>query len=194
MSYELIVAALDEEVAALRTRHPDARVLVTGPGKVLAAAGLAAALAAEPVPSPITGVLVIGTAGGLIPGMEGVHEIGTVAQHDFDAAAISGLVGRTYGEPIELRPGPHLATGDVFVSDAAQVQALAARGYELVDMEAYAYAHVCVAAGVPVRIVKAVSDGADAAAGASWAANVDRCAEALADWYDEQLNKTPVVR
>ena len=31
-------------------------------------------------------VVNIGTAGGLRPGLDGVHEVGTVLQHDFDDA------------------------------------------------------------------------------------------------------------
>jgi adenosylhomocysteine nucleosidase len=181
----LVVAALDEEVVELRRRHPELAVLVTGPGKVLAAAGLAAAIAAD---RPAA-VLVLGTAGGLTAGHEGVHEIAVVGQHDFDAAAIASLVGRSYGPPIVLAgpadPGEHLATGDVFVADAEHVGRLNALGYGLVDMEGYAYAHVCQAAGLPVRIVKAVSDLADGSAAMSWAANVQRCSKLLADWYDE---------
>ncbi|MDQ1726257.1 MAG: adenosylhomocysteine nucleosidase [Frankiaceae bacterium] len=183
MSFLLVAAALDEEVAELRRRHPGVTVLVTGPGKVLAAAGLAARLATE---RPAE-VLVLGTAGALRPDLAGAHEVGLVAQHDYDDASIRALVGRTYGAPIPLAGGgPHLATGDVFVADADHVARLAARGFGLVDMEGYAYAHVCAAAGVPVRIVKAVSDGADGEAAASWAANVRRCAELLADWYDAE--------
>ena len=186
MTDVLVVAALDEEVAELRRRHPELAVLVTGPGKVLAAAGLAAAIAAD---RPST-VLVVGTAGGLSAGHAGVHEIAVVAQHDFDSASLSALVGRSYGDPISLgqpgAAGEHLATGDVFVTDPIHVARLHTQGYGLVDMEGYAYAHVCQVAGVPLRIVKAVSDGADGAAVLSWVATVQRCSELLADWYDGQ--------
>ena len=185
----LVVAALEEELAELLRRHPATTALVTGPGKVLAASGLAAALAA----SRPGAVLVLGTAGGLTPGHQGVHEVAVVAQHDFDAAALESLVGRLYGAPITLAAtGEHLATGDVFVADAEHVARLAARGYGLVDMEGYAYAHVCAAAGVPLRIVKAVSDGAEGDAVTTWTANVRQCSALLADWYDGQA-RLPVV-
>ncbi len=182
----LVVAALDEEVEDLRLRQPDQPVLVTGPGKVLAASALAARLATD---RPAQ-VLVLGTAGALHAGLEGAHEVGGVSQHDFDAVSIHALVGRWYAPALLLSgDGPHLATGDVFVADAVHVGRLAARGFGLVDMEGYAYAHVCAAAGVPVRIVKAVSDGADGEAPVSWAANVRRCAELLADWYDTNVHQ-----
>ncbi|MCU1675531.1 MAG: nucleoside phosphorylase, partial [Frankiales bacterium] len=200
MNHLLVVAALDEEIDELRRRHPDVSVLVTGPGKVLAAAGLAAALATD---RPAA-VLVLGTAGALTPRHEGVHEIDLVTQHDFDSAAIAALVGRAYAGRIVLGPATdsadvagrsaltHLATGDVFVADPAHVARLADLGFGLVDMEGYAYAHVCRSAGVPVRIVKAVSDSADGDAASTWTTNIRRCAVLLADWYDEQ-GGLPVV-
>lgn len=188
MTDVLVVAALDEEIAELRARHPELPVLVTGPGKVLAACALAQAVASDPPGA----VLALGTAGAVDASVTGVLEVGEVAQHDFDATAIASLVGRDYGGPISLeRPGVALATGDVFVDSTDEVARLAARGFVLVDMEGYAYAHVCRAAGVPIRIVKAVSDAADETAAVSWSDNVARCGAQLADWYDEHVAARP---
>jgi adenosylhomocysteine nucleosidase len=177
----LVVAALDEEVAEIRRRWPEADVLVTGPGKVLAAASLGLRLGRARPES----VVVVGTAGALDARLSGVQEIASVAQHDFDSQSIAALVGRMYGAQLTLQEhGAWLATGDVFVSDATHVRQLAAAGFGLVDMEGYAYAQVCASAGVPVRIAKAVSDAADGDAGSTWVRNVSRCATQLADWYD----------
>jgi adenosylhomocysteine nucleosidase len=189
----LVVAALDAEVAHVSGRE----LLVTGVGKARAAAALAGRLAAGRRPDLVVNV---GTAGVLDPDIHGVVEVGFVTQHDFPYDAIEALVGR----PVDrgyllggatppralLRPPagvPTLATGDVFVANAAAARRIAATGVHLVDMEAYAYATACAAAAVPLRVVKAVSDTADAEAGESWLDTIDACARALADWLAAEL-------
>jgi adenosylhomocysteine nucleosidase len=177
----LVVAALDEETAAFPT---DVEVLHLGVGKVQAAASLAAALASRTQPPAL--VLNVGTAGGLHGQPLGtVVEIGTVLQHDFDVAAVSAFVGRPLGGgPIDL-DAPHdatttLATGDRIVLDSAERDRLADAA-QLVDMEGYAIAAVCRAMGVPVRMLKAVSDGADEGAALDWPATLARCSAALCE-------------
>jgi adenosylhomocysteine nucleosidase len=190
----LVVAALTEEAAFVRTRE----VLVTGVGKARAAAALAKRLAA-PGASPDL-VLNVGTAGSLDPQLHGVIEVGFVTQHDFPYDAIEALVGRpvdrgyvlgaTAPPRALLRPPagvPTLATGDVFVADAEAARLIASAGVHLVDMEGYAYATACAAAGVPFRCVKAVSESADADAGLSWLDTIERCAKALAEWVRHEL-------
>ena len=170
----LIVVALKEEAAHLDSRYP---VLVTGVGKVQAALAVTRALATGELPSEVINV---GTAGALRAGLGGTQEIKAVIQHDFDSQAIEALTGQAYGPPITLRAdGPVLATGDVFVSDPIIREALA-RQADLVDMEGYAVAAAATAFGVPVRIIKHVSDQADGGAFKSWQATVDECARALA--------------
>lgn len=178
----LLVVAVDEEAAHLRTgSHP---VLVTGAGKVNAATALATVLAAPVRPSSVVN---LGTAGALRAGWTGLHEVARVVQHDLDDALLERLTGRRFGPPVDLAPvGPVLATGDVFVADRA-VRARLAESADLVDMEGYAVARVAVAAGVPVRLVKHVSDDADERAGRSWVAAVEECARVLAGWVDEHL-------
>lgn len=51
-------------------------------------------------------------------------------------------------------------------------------------MEGYAVAAVGERFGIPVRIVKAVSDGADQQAQASWNETLARCSAALAAWIE----------
>jgi adenosylhomocysteine nucleosidase len=175
----LLVVAMHEEAVHLATDVP---VLVTGPGKVRAAAALAALLAAQRPASVIN----LGTAGGLRHGLDGVHEIGTVLQHDFDDEGLFELTGRHFGAPIELGAGPVLATGDRFVSGGAVRAALAERA-DLVDMEGYAVAAACHDAQVPVRLVKLVSDDAGDDAHRTWAETVGEHAETLASWVREHL-------
>jgi adenosylhomocysteine nucleosidase len=175
----LLVVAMHEEAVHLGTDVP---VLVTGPGKVRAATAVAALLAgARPAY-----VVNLGTAGALRAGLDGVHEVGTVLQHDFDDEGLFELTGRHFGAPVRLGDGPVLATGDRFVSGGPVREALAARA-DLVDMEGYAVAAACLAAEVDVRLVKLVSDDAGEDAHRTWAESVGDHAETLAAWVRAQL-------
>ncbi|KDN82761.1 nucleosidase [Kitasatospora cheerisanensis] len=177
----LLVLALPEEAAHLDAGLP---VLLTGMGKVNAAAALATVLAGGAKPSEVVN---LGTAGALRPGLAGTHEIGRVLQHDLDTALLEQLTGRPLDGPIDLgATGPVLATGDRFVSSDADRDRLA-RTADLVDMEGYALATVARRAQLPVRLVKHVSDGAGDGAELSWQASVDGCARLLAEWAAAHL-------
>lgn len=176
----LLVVALEEEAAHLGERLP---VLLTGVGKVNAASAVSTTLAqARPA-----SVINVGTAGAVRPGWRGTYEVSRVVQHDLDDALLQVLTGRTFGAPLELAAhGPTLATGDVFVSSAAD-RARVSTVADLVDMEGYAVALSARRAGVPVRLVKHVSDSADDQAARSWRDSVDACAQALAAWVSDEL-------
>ncbi|MFE6151000.1 nucleosidase [Streptomyces sp. NPDC057889] len=173
----LLVLAVKEEAQFLDTDLP---VLLTGMGKVNAATALATVLARGPRPS---GIVNLGTAGALRPGWTGTHVIGSVIQHDLDNAVLASLTGEIYGAPIDLpdHGGPVLATGDSFISDEEARARLAAHA-PLVDMEGYALASAAQQAGVPLRIVKHVSDEAGDGAARTWRETVAGCARVLADW------------
>lgn len=184
----LLVVALEEEADALDDELP---ILVTGPGKVHATAAVTATLASS-LPSV---VINLGTAGGLHDGLHGVHEIHTVIQHDFDAAVFRALVNRDYGMPITLDADADadgdaarmvLATGDYFVADS-DVRATLSRDAHLVDMEGYAVAWAARTAGVPVRLVKLVSDDASEGAARTWVETVNEHARALSRWVRDEL-------
>lgn len=177
----LLVVALEEEATHLHVS--ELPILVTGAGKVNAAIAVSSILAEA---SP-TRVVNLGTAGALQDGMAGTHVIGTVVQHDLDDAALFALSGLHFGEPVQVAAeGPRLVTGDVFVSDA-DTRARLAQLADLVDMEGYAVARAAVHAGVPVTLVKEVSDNADETAGRSWRETVDECAERLGAWVHAHL-------
>jgi adenosylhomocysteine nucleosidase len=176
----LVVVAVEEEAAHLPAHLS---VLVTGAGKVNAAlATTAACLTWEPAT-----VVNVGTAGALVPGLTGTHEVGEVRQHDLDDAVLYRLTGRHFSAPVVLGDGPVLVTGDAFVADEAVRDALAATGAGLVDMEAYAVARAARAAGVGVRVVKHVSDSADAAAGRTWTGAVTAASRWLGAWCSDAL-------
>jgi adenosylhomocysteine nucleosidase len=179
----LLVVAVREEAAHLDRRLP---VLLTGMGKINAAAGLATVLAQGVRPAEVVN---LGTAGALRAGLAGTtHRIAKVIQHDIDTPVLRELTGRSYGDAISLgaEDGPVLATGDLFVSDPLARERLALAA-DLVDMEGYAIATVAGRAGVPVRLVKHVSDEAGDGAARSWRESVDGCAKILAAWVDEHL-------
>jgi adenosylhomocysteine nucleosidase len=171
----LVVAATSAEAAYV----PDGvEVVVTGLGKTAAAVETTRALTGRDL-HDLT-VVNLGTAGALRDGLEGVHEVGVVLNHDMNADAVRAL---GYDPRERLTVGPSevvLASGDVFVTDP-QLREVLAREAHLVDMEGYAVAYACQAFGVPVRLVKHVSDNADAAA-MEWPTLVDRSARALGDW------------
>ncbi|MFF8410707.1 nucleosidase [Streptomyces omiyaensis] len=173
----LLVLAVKEEAQFFDTTLP---VLLTGIGKVNAATALATVLGRGTRPS---GIVNLGTAGALRPGWTGTHVVGTVLQHDLDGELLATLTGETYGAPIALPDGGDvvLATGDAFISDEAARGRLAERA-PLVDMEGYALAAAAELAGVPLRIVKHVSDEAGEGADRTWRESVAACSRELADW------------
>ncbi|WP_082771822.1 nucleosidase [Actinoplanes sp. TFC3] len=180
----LLVMAVELEAQAL---DGDLPVLLTGMGKVNAALSVAAALATGPKP---TELINLGTAGALRPGLTGTHTIGTVLQHDLDSEVLLRLTGEVTGPPLLVGDpqGIVLATGDSFIADPVTRDRLA-RDASLVDMEGYAVAAAAHAAGVPVRLVKHVSDDASEHAGKSWQESVAECSHALAAWL--AANVTP---
>ena len=176
----LLVVALPEEAQYLDTSLP---VMLTGVGKVNAALALAKALSCGPVPSRVVN---LGTAGALRPGLSGLHMVRTVLQHDVDTDTLQKLTGVAYGAPIELSTddgddGVVLASGDAFVADTTARGLLATRA-DIIDMEGYALAAVAADAGVPLTMLKHVSDEADEHAAQSWLESVAASARELAAW------------
>ncbi len=178
----LVVVAVRQEAAYLA----GVDVLLTGIGKVAAAVAVAGAIA-ERRP---TRVLNVGTAGALRAGLDGVHRIGRVIEHDVDHAALGALIGEPLSGEVVLDPAAPmvLATGDAFVQGGAVRAALAQRA-DLVDMEGFAVARACTAAGVPCEIVKVVSDDASEEAGASWLDGIDALARMIADVVVRELDE-----
>ncbi len=171
----LVVSATRAEAAHV----PDGlQVVVTGLGKTAAAVATTQAL----LESDRDGVTVvnIGTAGALREGVAGLHEVGTVVNHDMNGDAIRALGYDPQDELVVGTSDVVLASGDVFVTDPVVRERLAVRAH-LVDMEGYAVAFACARLGVPVRLVKHVSDNADESA-LDWPALVDRSAQALGQW------------
>lgn len=174
----LFVAAVDGEAAYL---PDDAALLITGIGTLPAAIRLTEVLARE---RPAR-VVNIGTAGALRDGLDGVFEVDRVIKHDFKLEVLTDIARYLLPAVIELEtsgrlPTAGLATGDAFVSETALRDELAVAS-SLCDMEGYAVAAVCQHFGVPVTLLKQVSDSANESAKGTWADAVDRGARQLAD-------------
>jgi adenosylhomocysteine nucleosidase len=175
----LVVAATAAEAAHVPPTMP---LVVTGLGKTAAAVATARALAALPTLHGVT-VVNIGTAGSLRDDVVGLLEPGVVLNHDINAEVIRSL---GYDARERLTVGTSdivLATGDTFVTDPV-VRARLAEQAHLVDMEGYAVAWAAQEFGVPVRLVKHVSDSADESA-MDWPAMVEASAVVLGRWLRE---------
>ncbi|AXH96846.1 nucleosidase [Ornithinimicrobium avium] len=179
MSRYLVVCAPRPEAAYAPPHLP---VVLTGLGKTAAAVATTRALLGTDREG-LT-VLNVGTAGALRPDRDGLFLPSRVLNHDINAEVVRSL-GADPREQLEIPGGDGtvLATGDLFVTDPGVRDRLAARA-DLVDMEGYAVAFACAALGVPVRLVKHVSDAADAGA-MDWPDLVDASARALGTWLEE---------
>lgn len=178
----LIVAATAAEAAGVPADLP---LVITGIGKTAAATATARALAGYDDLTDLT-VVNLGTAGALRPGLSGLFEVGTVLNHDVNADVIRSL---GYDPQERLSVGESdtvLATGDVFVTDVAVRDRLAVEAH-LVDMEGYAVAYAARQFGVPIEIVKHVSDDADESA-MDWPSAVAHSAEVLGQWLEQRIS------
>lgn len=176
----LLVAATKSEAAYL----PDLPLVICGIGKTAAASAVSRALAETP---GITRVVNVGTAGALRAGLSGLFVPGRVFNHEISADALR-VLGYDPFEWLET-DGDHevvLASGDVFVSDTA-VRNRLAKVAHLVDMEGYAVTWACRTYGVPVTLVKHVSDAADDSA-LEWLDVVDASARVLGDWVRDHVD------
>jgi len=172
----LFVFALASEAAG---EFDDCKKLLCGIGKVNAAYELTKALT-EYRPGLIINV---GSAG------SNVFERGTVVcctkfiQRDMDVRGLGYELYETpfstdpvvleYGFSLDGLPQGICGTGDNFeMSHGATV-------YNVVDMEAFALAHVAKKENIPFLCLKYISDGADGGAADDWAVQVHKAAEAL---------------
>jgi adenosylhomocysteine nucleosidase len=164
-------------------------VHITGPGKTQAVGGLTRALQRS---GTIAEIIAVGTAAALRPGITtGVHVLREVRQHD--TTELDAIVGRRVSPPrvITLSPtgSASCATGDAFIDDPLKAAALA-EAADLVDMEAYAYAWAARSFGIPITILKAVSDSAGEDAAREWKASLPQCAALLRDAVELHLGSS----
>lgn len=174
---KLLVAALASELQAFPAEIAGFDRLVTGPGKLMAGVGLARALDAAAYEE----ILVVGTAGAVDDDLPaGVYEVGAAIQHDVQD--LDGVVGQHVSLPARVetgREGLTIATGDIFVDDAEAVARIRGLGGVLVDMETFALIWVAQQFGVPIRVLRVVSDRAQDGATQVWDEVVAACSAQL---------------
>ncbi len=178
----LVVFALESEAQGLFGKF---HVLYTGVGKVNAAYQLMRGLMEWKERRGIYPALVfnLGSAGSSLFRRGSIVNCTQFIQRDMDVTAF----GHTrYATPNEdpspvfsagLRCDPYpqavCGSGDSFSVDGKM------HGWNVVDMEAYALAKVCVGQNVPFCCLKYISDGADEHAAATWDEAMTQTAKAL---------------
>jgi adenosylhomocysteine nucleosidase len=183
----LIVMALPQESRGL-LETAGAHILYTGVGKVNAAASLARRLAelrcAGAAPARVVNM---GTAGSRSVAAHSLVACNRFRQRDMDVSGLGFPRGVTPFDAvpamIEFSPVfthlPQLvcSTADSFATHLHDVDG------DVVDMEAFALARVCLGEGVPFACVKYVTDGADADSAAHWQAALEAAARGFAGAY-----------
>ncbi len=185
----LIVMALPQESRGLLEKA-GASILYTGVGKVNAASALARRLAeirctGEPLPLVVN----LGTAGSRSIPAHSLVACDRFSQRDMDVSGLGFPRGVT---PFDETPPtiafprvfsglPHAAcsTADSFATHEHKIDG------DVVDMEAFALARVCVAENVPFACAKYVTDGADADSAAHWQDALEHAARGFAALYEE---------
>ncbi len=183
----LIVLALAQESRGL-LENTGATVLYTGIGKVNAAATLARRLAELRVtgdPQPL--VVNMGTAGSRSIAAHTLVACNRFSQRDMDVSGLGFAPGVTpFDETPALievpttfpeLPQAHCSTADSFATHRHEIAG------DVVDMEAFALARVCLMEQARFACVKYVTDGADGDSAAHWEAALDAAARAFAGVY-----------
>lgn len=174
---KLLVAALSSELQAFPAELPGFARLVTGPGKLKAAVHLTRALSGAHYDE----IVVVGTAGAVDDDLASdVYEVAAAIQHDVQD--LDGVVGHHLSLPARVetgREGLVIATGDSFIDDAEVVGRIRSLGGVLVDMETYPLVWVAQEFGVPIRVLRAVSDRAQDGATTLWDDVVAACSAQL---------------
>ena len=184
----LIVMALPQESRGLLERA-GAAVLYTGVGKVNAAAVLARRLAEiRCAGAGLPRVVNMGTAGSRSIPAHTLVAVTRFAQRDMDVSGLGFAVGVTPFDPAPAvlefpplfthLPGVMCSTADSFATHLHEV-----RG-DVVDMEAFALARVCLAENARFACVKYVTDGADSDSATHWEAALDNAAHAFVTAYE----------
>ena len=187
----LIVMALPQESRG-RLEAAGADLLFTGVGKVNAASTLARRLAqmqcaAQPLPLVVN----MGTAGSRRQPAHTLVVCNKFSQRDMDVSGLGFAPGTTpfddtpsvieFPPVLSTLPLHTCSTADSFATHLHEVDG------DVVDMEAFALARVCVAERARFAFVKYVTDGADADSAAHWTAALDAASLAFERVYKELL-------
>jgi len=186
-SKPLIVMALPQESRG-QLERAGAQLLYTGVGKVNAAAALARRLAelrgAGNSPSRVVN---LGTAGSRTIAAHTLVACNRFTQRDMDVSGLGFPAGVT---PFDATPAvlefppvfAHLPQALCSTADSFATHLHAVDG-DVVDMEAFALAKVCLQDGVAFACAKYITDGADSDSAAHWEAALDAASRSFATLY-----------
>jgi adenosylhomocysteine nucleosidase len=182
----LVVMALEAEAQG-RLQAEGAEVLFTGIGKVNASYRLTRRLTELAARGQRPWVVNFGTAGSRHFATGSLVSCHSFVQRDMDVVGLGFAHGQT---PFEALPRvlefppllPQLpaavcASGDSFETGHHDAE------FQVVDMEAYALAKVCLLEGVVFACAKYISDGADEHAGMTWESALPHAAAAFVEVY-----------
>ncbi|QND74493.1 5'-methylthioadenosine nucleosidase [Tardiphaga robiniae] len=165
----LVLTALDSELDVARA-PAGFRVIFTGVGKINTTI---ATLQAIQIDKPKL-VVNYGTAGKLNTKLNGLVEVSDVIQRDMNAEPLAPRGRTPYSPELDRlssgRQGVICGTGDSFVTSTDPW--LVDNSVDVVDMELFAIAQVCLRHGIPWRAFKFITDDANDFAHEHWTANV----------------------
>jgi adenosylhomocysteine nucleosidase len=189
----LVVMALEVEAQG-RLQAEGAPLLFTGVGKVNAAHRLTRRLFEEREQGRHPLVVNFGTAGSRRFPTGALVACRHFVQRDMDVTGLGFAAHETPFESVprelefpEIFPGLEHGTcgsGDRFEAGREDPS------FDVVDMEAYALAKVCLFEGVPFACAKYITDGADSNAATDWQANLPRAAEGFVVLFHELRART----
>ena len=162
----IILVALEEELPkdSLKEFH----IEYTGVGKINAC------FKTSEVINKFSPKIIInyGTAGSLRKDLSGLCEVSDFFQRDMNALELGFEIGETPFDKISNisfgRSGLSIGTGDSFVNQPPKIIT------DLVDMEAYAIAKVCLLKKINFLCFKYISDNADKNASNNWEKNINK--------------------
>ena len=162
----IILVALEEELP--KSMLPELIIEYTGVGKINATYRTLEAIQKY---NPEI-IINFGRAGTLNKNIFGLNEIKIFIQRDMDASKLGFNLGETpfdYISTIKFsEKGLSCGTGDNFVTKSPKIKT------DLVDMEAYAIAKICLIKKIDFKCFKYVSDKADENAGDTWKENINK--------------------
>ena len=180
----LTIAALPMEIS-MKNWGSRPRIIYSGVGKINASIKLVEAIQ---IFKPDL-VVNLGTAGSIRSVIEGVVEVDTVIERDFDAFPLCdrGLIpfeegNNRYWSGYE---GVVCASGDSFVRESDTYLKL--MKVDIVDMELIAIARVCNKYNIPWRSFKFISDYIGHNIEQQWQDGVAKASEALIEKFDSEF-------
>ena len=130
-------------------------------------------------------VINYGTAGAINTKLKGIVECTKFYQRDMDVRGLDFKLGETpfdkVREIIISDSGYSCGTGDSFVNQKIEMEV------DVVDMEAYAIAKVCMLENIEFKCFKYISDNADENANNDWNTNLTLGAEAFAKMINKKF-------